>query len=301
MSFNRIMLRFYQSIKFIWNHPLVETEKLRALYRYFSFHIRTRINNTERSIPFVENTKLSIQRDLSGIATNYYTYLADFEEMLFLLHFLNSDDVFYDIGSNLGTYTILASGVVGCRTVAVEPVKETYNQLLKNLDLNQLGQKVLTCNVALGKDEGTAYISKNQGAINRIRDNNYPDTELVTQKSLDVISCKFTPNLLKIDVEGFEMEVLKGGELTLSNPELQGIIIELNEHSRKYGLSNDKIHYEIISYGFKPVCYDPFNRYLKELNNYNIHSHNTIYVRNYKMVREIIEKSQKYQIGRYSI
>lgn len=293
--------RFNRSIKFIWNHPLVKVERLKALFRYFSFHILTRINNVEKSIPFIEGTKVTIRRDLSGIATNYYTYLADFEEMSFLLHFLKPDDVFYDIGSNVGVYTILASGVIGCQTIAIEPVKETYDQLLRNIDLNQIRQAVITYNIALGKDEGIAHISKSKGALNRIRGNKYPDTESVKQKSLDIISCKYKPNLLKIDVEGFEMEVLKGGELTLSNPELQGLIIEINGNSRKYGLSDNQIHHEIISYGFKPVCYDPFNRYLKQLNDYNIDSHNTIYVRNYKMIREIIKKSQKYQLGRYCI
>ena len=105
--------------------------------------------------------------------------MADFEEMSFLLHLLKSDDVFYDIGSNVGAYTILASGVIGCQTIAIEPVKGTYDQLIKNIDLNQIGKEVVTYNIALGKDEGTAYISKNKGALNRIRDNNYPDTELI--------------------------------------------------------------------------------------------------------------------------
>ena len=289
-------MRFYQSIKFIWNHPLVETEKLMGLYRYFSFHILTRINNVERSIPFIENTKLSIQRDLSGVSTNYFTYLADFEEMLFLLHFLKTDDVFYDIGSNCGTYTILASGVVGCRTVAVEPVKETYNQLLKNLDLNQLGQKVITCNFAIGKDQGIINISNEKGALNRIVSNKQVNTEIVTQKSLDSIS-KEKPNLLKIDVEGYEMEVIKGGQKILSSPELQGIIIELNGNSRQYGITENQIHHEIIKYGFSPVRYDPFSRNISRIHNYNNQNHNTIYIRDLNAARKLVAKSKKYKIG----
>ena len=297
MNLRRNWKRFNQSIKFIWKHPLVKVERFRALLRYFSFHILTRINNIERPIAFIDGTQILIKRDLSGVATNYFTYLADFEEMLFSLHFLKTDDVFYDIGSNFGTYTILASGVVGCRTVAVEPVKETYNQLLKNLNLNQLGQKVITCNFAIGKYQGIVNISNEKGALNRIVSNKQGNTEIVTQKSLDSIS-KEKPNLLKIDVEGYEMEVIKGGQKILSSPELQGIIIELNGNSRQYGITDNQIHHEIISYGFSPVFYRPFQRALYMLESYNANSHNTIYVRNIKMANKNIKRTRKYNVGK---
>lgn len=301
MALKKIFRRFNRSIKFIWNHPLIEGERLTAILRYFSFHLLTRIYNVERSIHFIEGTKITIRRDLSGVTTNYFTYLADFEEMLFLLHFLRPGDVFYDIGSNVGSWTILSSGVVGCRTIAIEPVKETYEQLLKNLYLNRIRKKVVTYNIALGRDEKLVQISRGKGALNRILSNKQEDTEIVSQKSLDVINRKDDPRFLKIDVEGYEMKVIQGGKKTLSNPNLQGLIIELNGNSRKYGFSDNHIHNEIISYGFIPISYDPFNRYLMELNNYNSLRHNTIYVKNLNTAKDLVIKSKKYRIGKRRI
>ena len=219
--------RFNRSIKFIWNHPLVKVERLKALFRYFSFHILTRINNAEKLIPFIEGTKITIRRDLSGVATNYYTYLADFEEMMFLLHSLSENDWFLDIGSNVGTWVVLASGVTECKSIAIEPVKETYHELIKNINLNNIQLKVHTNNIALGEVESEVNISRSRGALNRISDSKQSDIELVHQNTLDDITIEKSPAIIKIDVEGYEMQILRGGKITLSNPELQSIIIEL--------------------------------------------------------------------------
>jgi len=289
--------RFFSSLKFIWRHPLIKGERVKAFVRYFTFHITTRINNENKIIPFIEGTKINICRDMNGTSTNYFTYLSDFEEMLFLLHFLRSGDVFYDIGSNVGTYTILAAGVVGCHTIAIEPVRETYDKLLKNLDLNRINNKVSAYNIALGEHEELVNISNKKGALNRIISSKNEGVEMVKQKLLDDINIKENPRLLKIDVEGYEMKVIQGGKKTLSNPELQSVIIELNGNSRKYGFSDNQIHKEIISYGFNPICYDPLNRYLTQLNNYNTQFQNTIYIRDIDVAKNLVLKSKKYKIG----
>ena len=300
MNLRRSWRRFNQSIKFIWKHPLVKVERFRALHRYFSFHILTRINNIEKPIAFISGTQILIKRDLSGVATNYFTYLADFEEMSFLLHFLKPEDIFYDIGSNVGVWTILASGVIGCQTISIEPTKGAHAQLLKNINLNEINQKVITYNIALGKDEKLVHISTTKGALNRILSKKEDMSEVVKQKTLDMINEVVVPKLIKIDVEGYEMHVLNGGANILSDQRLQVIIIELNGSSKKYGFSDDEIHQKIINYNFIPVFYYPFRRELVELNNYDNRRHNTIYVRNLNMARTILYAAQKLNIGGYN-
>ena len=61
----------------------------------------------------------------SGMIGNYYFFLRDYEESLFLIDYLSPSDTFVDIGSNLGHYTLLSSGLVGARTICIEPVNET--------------------------------------------------------------------------------------------------------------------------------------------------------------------------------
>jgi thymidylate synthase len=64
---------------------------------------------------------------MTGATGNIYAGLHEFEDMAFLLHLLRSEDMFADVGSNIGSYTILASGVVGAKSVAFEPVPSTYH------------------------------------------------------------------------------------------------------------------------------------------------------------------------------
>jgi len=56
-------------------------------------------------------------------------------------------------------------------------------------------------------------------------------------------------DMVKIDVEGYEMEVLKGAKKTLEN--VQYLMIELNNNTKKYGSSNREVEKHIESLGFK--------------------------------------------------
>ena len=81
---------------------------------------------------FVEGTKLNIEPGQTISTGNYYVGLLEFEEMAFAIHFLDNSDIFFDIGANIGSYSILASGISKSRTIAFEPIESTFLQLEKN-------------------------------------------------------------------------------------------------------------------------------------------------------------------------
>ena len=118
---------------------------------------------------------------------------------------------------------------------------------------------------------------------------------------MDDITIEKSPAIIKIDVEGYEMQILRGRKIILSNPELQSIIIELKGNALKYGFSDEEIDHILIRYGFVPVIYTPFSRKLKQLSNFNTKSSNTIYVRNIQNTEKIVRASRQYQVGEYRI
>ncbi len=121
----------------------------------------------------------------------------------------------------------------------------------------------------------------------------------VQVNTLDNILQKQCPILIKIDVEGFETEVLNGSSSTLSNPALKAIIIELNGSGNRYGYDENAIHDQLLNQGFQPYSYAPQNRTLHLLPTYN--NLNTIYIRDLDFVACRLKEARKIKVGRHLI
>ncbi len=69
--------------------------------------------------------------------------------MAYILHILTHDDLFVDVGINVGSYTILASAVKRARVFCFEPIGSTYQKLLDNIKLNELSERVAPFNIGI--------------------------------------------------------------------------------------------------------------------------------------------------------
>ena len=129
-------LSFIKTLRFIWRHPLNASRRLSALKRWFFWQLGSRLVPGPVAVNFVNGARLLVKPGMTGATQNIYCGLQEFEEMAFLLHFLRKDDLFLDIGANIGSYTILAASSVGARTMAVEPIPITFSVLIENILLN---------------------------------------------------------------------------------------------------------------------------------------------------------------------
>ena len=237
----------------------------------------------------------------AGIVGNIYTGLEDFEEMVFLLHFLRTKDVFMDVGANVGEYALLASGICRSRSIAIEPIPSTYDRLVANVKLNGLENHIECLNIGLGRQDTTLqFIDSPYSVMNRpVADFDKSTHPQVTVKikSLDEIAVsEGMPILLKIDVEGFELEVLKGACQCLEDERLMAIIIELNGSGQKYGFTDDQVFSFLVDKGFSACRYDPFGRDLLVSNEKDSSRFNTIFIRNHKIVSERVKAASKVNI-----
>ena len=119
-------------------------------------------------IDFAENSKILIRKGLTGATGNLYCGLHDFEPMGFLLHFLRKEDLFVDVGANIGSYTILASGEIGADSIAFEPVPFAFQTLQENIRINSIETKVRTFNAALASKQGALNFTSDLDTCNHV-------------------------------------------------------------------------------------------------------------------------------------
>lgn len=251
------------TLQFLLKHPLLQGRPLYALCRFFVWQLRSRIWRRPTVFSWIGPSKLWLRSGWGGLTGNYYAGLYDFEDMGFLLHFLRPGDLFVDVGANMGSYMVLASAVCGARSVAFEPVPISFERLLANRDLNGLGTLSDCRQRAVGASAGTAAMTSSLDAMNHVVGGETPGiTVQVVTLDEDLPE---TPSLMKIDVEGFESEVLRGARRHLSDPRLQAIIIELNGVGRRYGKSDADIHAYLVAAGFGAYRYSPRSRALTAL------------------------------------
>jgi FkbM family methyltransferase len=292
------MGKIKRTFGFILNHPLGKRHPLKAFIRFLTWQVQSSMQPAKFMVkPFIAGINFYARKGLTGITGNIYTGLHEFDDMAFLLHFLQPGDVFFDIGANAGSYTLLASGVCNAKTIAIEASANTAAITAKNIGLNKLENKVTLINAAAGATAGILSFSKNEDTTNHIispGESAETDAETVNVISIDSLILNDKPSLIKIDVEGFETEVLKGMTDTLKLPILKAIIIELNGSGLRYGFNEDDIHQTLLSVGFKPCQYDPFKRELQLMDSFG--SYNTIYCRDEVFIKSRVKASKGFKI-----
>ena len=290
-------MSFFKTLQFINNHQLAKKHRLRAVTRFLQWQFSQKLNPHPVAYPFIDNTKLWVQKGMTGATGNIYTGLHDFEDMSFLLHFLRPEDLFIDIGANIGSYTILAAGVSGANCISIEPVPATFDLLNKNISVNDLFHSVTALNIGMGAQNGHLLFTRNLDTVNHVILENHlePEGELiqVSCECLDsLLANKQNPSLLKIDVEGFEQEVINGAQRVLKEPALKAIIIELNGSGGRYGYDENNIHQQLLSFGFYSYQYAPFTRQLKRVETFG--NLNTIYLRDIHFVQERLKTADPF-------
>jgi FkbM family methyltransferase len=282
------MEKIKRTIGYIFTHPIGKKHLFKSFYRFILWQIQSSISPAKFFVKdYIQGVRFYARKGLTGITGNIYSGLHEFNDMAFLLHLLRQNDTFFDVGANVGSYTLLASGVCKARSITIEPVPSTFHILSKNMELNGLHEKVLLINSGAGSKEGKLTFSSDNDTTNHVISENETDqseTIEVTIITIDSLFINSPPVLIKMDVEGFETEVLKGMKQTLLSQSLKAIIIELNGSGVRYGFDESQIHELLTANKFNPYNYDPFKRILTPVEEFgNI---NTIYCRDVNFIND---------------
>lgn len=161
----------------------------------------------------------------------------------FIQNELKSGGCFIDVGANIGFLTLAAAAKVGDsgKVYAFEPVTSTADLLRANIDINGF-QQIEMHQHALGNENKRAEIfpeKLNRGGASIINKRSETGEEIQIKK-LDDLDIVETVHMMKIDVEGFEWEVLKGSE-QLIRRDLPVLIVEFSQERNNKGNSFEMI------------------------------------------------------------
>ena len=246
------MLGIVELSRFFSNHPLTRDAQAGAWARFASWQVRSRLQD-EIIVPWIGGQRLAVRRGMTGATGNIYVGLHEFEDMMFPLHFLRDGDLFLDIGANVGAYSVLASGVCRAKTWSFEPDPETVKKLKRNVEINHLEPLVQVHDYALGDSDTNVQYTVGLDSVNRVADPGTANVRIVQQKQVDSVIGSAQPILIKMDVEGYEENVLKGAQRVLASSNLRAIELET---------TSPAILAQLTSLGFERAYYDPFTRRL---------------------------------------
>ncbi|MBP5982967.1 MAG: FkbM family methyltransferase [Fluviicola sp.] len=160
--------------------------------------------------------------------------------------FLKKGSVFMDIGANIGLMSTIASKIVGekGRVYAVEANPKTIEVLRHNCAINQC-ENIEILPIALASEKGSAILYENwnvnRGGASLISQGDEHGITVSKERLDDLFSQDSPVHLVKIDVEGFELEVLKGGVAWFKTQQPVFIIEVSTQRSNQEGATPESI------------------------------------------------------------
>lgn len=239
----------------IWAHPENEGRRLKTIGVYFAWQAWERAVRRPWTITLAPGRKIRCYPHCAVSSGTLYYRLPERSSMRFLLDHLQPDDIFVDVGANIGTYSLLATTVPGVRAVAFEPSSATYARAVENVALNRLQDLVRIEKSAVGADRGLVRLSVGLGPCNKVLA--APTAAAPNQLHEDVpmttLDAAFPDGaepvrLIKVDVEGGEVAVLRGGRELLRR-DGPALIVEVNDPTQLEDLLSEL--------GYACWVYDP--------------------------------------------
>jgi len=227
-----------------------------------------------KEVVLKDGRKMLVLEDDEGISLELQTNGGHEEACSdFLKELLCVDDIVFDIGANIGYFVFLEADIVE-HVYAFEPVPRNIECLIANINEYKY-ENVTPFEVALGNENKIMpmrlAVFSNSGTLidDKITSNWYKSwfsgwqtkTIKVEQVTLDFfvdLNELPTPDIIRMDVEGYEVEVIAGAQRTLSEMRKGGsLFIELHPpvFAKKLEVMNGLID-NLLSYGFKPVWSD---------------------------------------------
>ena len=157
------------------------------------------------------------------------------------------DSVFYDVGANIGVFSLYAAKKQNCKVIALEPESQNYACLNRNIFLNRCAEKITALNLGLYDETGLDVLNmqnmESGAALHSLGvSKGWSGKEFIPVYKQAVLSFEMDrlvemfklpkPNYIKIDVDGNEKRILKGAKETLKSDVLRSLLVEMREDDK---------------------------------------------------------------------
>ena len=174
----------------------------------------------------------------SGYSGYFRNHLHEYADLCFAAHFLKPDDLFVDGGANVGSWTVLASLHSGADVLAIEPAPDTLKVLRANIALNGIEEKVTVAPFALSDHSGEASMAGTglTRSVKALADRRNQEP-LIQLRTLSELLDLREPALVKLDLEGHELQALRGAGAWLTERKVAAWCLEANSESDAIALN----------------------------------------------------------------
>lgn len=202
-------------------HPTRRGERFSALIRAVRHEIVTRWLGRPTILPLGERSKLIAYKGETNTPLAVVANPPNFPDMLVWRRYLQSGDLFLDVGANIGAYTIWAAEL-GAEVIAIEPNAHNAGRVREHLELNGYAGEVVE--KALSDHPGIVRITSDRDSLNHLTgDGTGIEIEATT---LDTVLGDRVAAGVKIDVEGAEALVLAGASTALNEHRISLLQVE---------------------------------------------------------------------------
>lgn len=208
---------------------------------------------------------MAFDRTCGVSALIYSQGLYDFNNMNLVRSLLRDGGLFADIGANIGSYTLIAAEQERATVVSFEPHPRTFEQLRANVELNQR-RNVTLVNMAVSDRDGEVRLSDGGvSSTNHLVGDGHAAIKVPCTRADSWFAAHGrAPSVVKVDVEGFELEVLRSFGNLLASVEV--VLVEINGLSALRSAGGGAVHAFLAAAGFRgPLRYEAQTRNLHPL------------------------------------
>ncbi len=258
------------SLQSLFKSPYNRQKPLFALWRFAQWKFIRLLKRKNVLYNAWGDRKIYVNYDSFHSMWLMYNYIVDWEEFNLIKNFVRPGDVVADIGANMGFYSLWMSKFTsGSAAVhSFEPDEENFQRLQQNIRINKLGHTIIANKTAIGDADGKISFTKGLDGENHIAGSGTQNIVEVNITTLDKYSQASNVSELKyckIDVEGFEMSVLKGASGLLTGKKISILQLEINSASNNSGCSIAGLLELLQSFGYLLCCFDAGANSLKPI------------------------------------